>query len=176
MALAKESFVSTRATCARRAQRATAGRCAGYRPSSSGGALCRPPGGATAERSPTAILWRARPRDLTASAITPAATAEVAHAACRPSSHFRRRHQPTPQRRSDPDGFSDVDRRGFGSAFPPWFQIPTRKRLTPRGGPRQRAVVGVVRERYVIGRSPWSMNQCPRALHWQVSPHRRLAS
>ena len=47
---------------------------------SSGGGLCRPPGGATAERSPTAIPWRERPLEMATWPAKPAASAVVAHA------------------------------------------------------------------------------------------------
>jgi hypothetical protein len=50
------------------------------------------------------------------------------------------------------------------------------ERLTPRGGPRQRAVVGAPREREVVSRNRWSMNRCPRARLSQVSRRRLLTS
>ena len=97
--------------------------------------------------SSTALSWRERPRDLTASAIMPAATAEVAHATPAVCHRLNRRAQTCATRRSDPDGISDVDGALSRAPSLPGFQTPTRKRLTPRGGPRQRAVVGAGRER-----------------------------
>ena len=66
LARIEDKSSSTNATRARRAHPATADRRAGCSPSSSGGALCRPPGGATAERSPTAVPWRERPPEMAA--------------------------------------------------------------------------------------------------------------
>ena len=73
------------------------------------------------ERAPTPVSWRERPRDLTASAIMPAATAEVAHATLAGCHRLRRSVRDCGTRRSDPDGISEADRRGFRSAFPPWL-------------------------------------------------------
>jgi len=44
----RNSFSHKTGQCARRPQATSAGRCAGYELSASGGALCRPPGGAPA--------------------------------------------------------------------------------------------------------------------------------
>ena len=64
--------------------------------------------------------WRERPRDLTASAIMPAATVEVAHATVEWCHRIRRRAQTAPQGTQILMA-SEAIHRGFRSAFPPWF-------------------------------------------------------
>jgi len=59
----------------------------------------------------------------------PAATAEVAHATRAGCHRFRRRAQDCTTRRSDPDGISEGDRRGFRSGLPPWFSDSDSERL-----------------------------------------------
>ena len=76
----KDTSWSTYATRDHRAHPATADRRAGCSQSSSGGALGRPPGSATAKRWPTAITWRERPPDMAAWPAKPAASDVVAHA------------------------------------------------------------------------------------------------
>ena len=98
-----------------------------------GGALCRPLSTPSSSHTSTSVPWRERPRDLAASAIMPAATAEVAHATLAGCHRLRCRAQTCATRRSDPDGISDVDRRVFRSAFPLWFLESNFETAAPRG-------------------------------------------
>ena len=65
---------------------------------------------------------------------------------------------------------------GFLDAVFTLVPVLKSERLTPRGGPRQTAVVGALRERQVVSRNRRSMNRCPPARLTQVSPHGLLAS
>ena len=71
--------------------------------------------------APATLTVAERPRDLTASAIMPAATAEVAHATLAGCHRRRRCFGDCANRRSNPDGISEPDRHGFRSAFTPWL-------------------------------------------------------
>jgi len=64
---------SQRAIRARRVLKITTSPHGGCRPSSAGGALRRPPGRPLPERSPIAIPWRERPREMAAWPAKPAA-------------------------------------------------------------------------------------------------------
>ena len=101
------------------------------------------------EPSPTAIPWRERPPEMAAWPAKPAASDVVAHATA------ERVLAPRASTVSPLDTAGAFDAKpareldGFLDAL--FTLVPARgsERLTPRGGPRQRAVVGALRERYV---------------------------
>jgi hypothetical protein len=105
------SFWTTNTTVARQARRTTARGRACCRPSPRAALCAASLVAPSPERSPTAVSWRARPRDLSASAILPAATAEVAHATRAGCHRLAAAQRLSRTRRSDPDGISEVGRR-----------------------------------------------------------------
>ena len=103
---------------------------------------------ATASPRQPPTRWRVPPLYLPACANRPAPHAVAAHATLAGCHRLRRSAETAPVRQSDPDGISEADRHGFRTAFHhPVFSLRLGKRLTPRGEPRQTAVVGAVRER-----------------------------
>ena len=69
------------------------------------------------------VPWRERPRDLTASAIMPAATAEVAHATVERCHRIRRRAQAAPQDGQIPMTFRRRSDAVFGTPSVVGFRL-----------------------------------------------------
>ena len=99
------------------------------------------------ERSPTAVPWRERPPEMAAWPAKPAATDVVAHATLkecwRPVSARSVRWKRRRIRRRD----LSKNLMNFSARLFTVVPASGLEWLTPRGGPRQRAVVGAVRER-----------------------------
>ena len=117
--------------------------------------------------------WRVRPPDFNPCAKKTPATTQVAHAPRAGCHRLRGRAQTAPQDGQIVMAFLRWTGAVCG-ALPPWFSDSDSAWLTPREGPRPRAVVGAVRERQVVSRNRWSIDRCPRGLLSQVFPHRRL--
>jgi hypothetical protein len=148
----------------------------GLRPRCPGGDLCRPLSLTCRPPRTSGQPWRERPPEMAAWPAKPAGhergrsrdAERVLASRVSAVGPLKAAESPTRDLSKNLVNFSAVFSTVVAASRLEW--------LTPRGEPRQRAVVGAVRQRQVVSRNRCSTNRRPRSLVSQVSAHRRLGS